>query len=127
MAKCAAITQAGTSCKGIPIDDSGYCYAHSPSYEEARRRYGSKGGRIGGRGRPQTEIQRISARIEQIAEDVLANKIDRGRGAVAGQLFAYVLNGLKIGLQAREQEEIVARLELLEQENETRKRSRAWG
>ena len=72
------------------------------------------------------KIARISARIEQIAEDVLSNKIDRGRGAVAGQLLSYVLGGLKIGLQAREQEEIVARLEELERGNERRKEGRAW-
>jgi hypothetical protein len=127
MAKCAAITQAGTACKGIPIDGSGFCYAHSPDYAETRRRYGARGGRTGGRGRPQSEIARISARIEQIAEDVLSGKVEKGRGQISGQLLSYVLNGLKIGLAAREQEEIVGRLELLEQENEARKRGRTWG
>jgi hypothetical protein len=100
---------------------------HSPDYTEERKRHGARGGRIGGRGRPQTEIARISARIEQIAEDVLSGEIDKGRGQISGQLLSYVLNGLKIGLAAREQEEIVGRLELLEQENEARKRGRAWG
>jgi hypothetical protein len=127
MAKCAGITRAGTACKGIPIDGSGYCYVHSPDYTEERRRHGAKGGRIGGRGRPQTEITRISARIEQIAEGVLSGEIDKGRGAVSGQLLSYVLSGLKISLQAREQEEIVSRLELLEQENEAKKGRRTWG
>jgi hypothetical protein len=120
MAKCAGITQAGTACKGIPIDGSGYCYVHHPNYAEERKRHGAKGGRIGGRGRPQNEIQRISARIEQIAEGVLSGAIDKGRGQISGQLLSYVLNGLKIGLAAREQEEIVARLEMLEQEKSRR-------
>jgi hypothetical protein len=127
MAKCSGITRAGTACKGIPIDNSGYCYVHSPDYAEERRRHGARGGRIGGRGRPQNEIARISARIEQIAEGVLSGEIDKGRGAVSGQLLSYVLNGLKIGLQAREQEEIVSRIELLEEENEAKKGRRTWG
>jgi hypothetical protein len=126
MAKCAGITQAGTACKGIPIDGSGYCYVHHPDYAEARRRHGAKGGRIGGRGRPQNEIARLTSKLEQLAEDVLSGKVDRGRGAVAGQLLSYALGGLKIGLQAREQEEIVARLEMLEEENQRRKGDRAW-
>jgi hypothetical protein len=54
LAKCAAITQAGAACKGIPIDASGYCYAHHPDYTDERRRYGSKGGKRGGAGHRQS-------------------------------------------------------------------------
>jgi hypothetical protein len=43
MAKCAAITSAGTTCKAIPMSGEVYCYVHHP---------GRKGGKRGGRGRP---------------------------------------------------------------------------
>jgi hypothetical protein len=54
LAKCAAITQAGAACKGIPIDASGYCYAHHPDYADERRRHGSRGGKRGGAGHRQS-------------------------------------------------------------------------
>jgi len=104
-----------------------WCYVHNPDLEEERQRNNSKGGRRAGRGRPQTEIARICDRIEEIAEGILSGQIDKGKGAVAGQLLNYVLGGLRIGLQAREQEELVSRLETLEEQLEARKRSQPWG
>ena len=59
MTKCSGITQAGTACKGIPIDGSGYCYVHHPDHAEDRRRHGAKGGKRGGRGRPTSELARL--------------------------------------------------------------------
>jgi hypothetical protein len=49
LAKCSAITQAGTACKGTPMDGSSYCYVHHPDHADERRRHGAKGGK---RGRP---------------------------------------------------------------------------
>jgi hypothetical protein len=43
MTKCSGITQAGTACKGTPIDGSQWCYVHHPDRTEERRRHGSKG------------------------------------------------------------------------------------
>ncbi len=91
MAKCAAITQAGTACRGIPIDASGYCYAHHPDYTDERRRHGSRGGKRGGRGRPVSELARLQRRFEDLANKVLSGEVERARAAVACQL----LNGAR--------------------------------
>jgi len=91
MAKCSGITQAGTACKGIPIDSSCYCYVHHLAHTEERRRHGSKGGKRGGRGRPSAELARLEARFEELADKVLAGEVERGVGAVVGQL----LNGAR--------------------------------
>ena len=117
MAKCSGITQAGTACKGIPIDSSQWCYVHHPDRTEERRRHGSRGGKRGGRGRPSLatgELVRLQGEFEEIAGKVLAGEVERGDGAVVAQL----LNGARacvLGLlKAREQEELYERVEELE-------------
>jgi hypothetical protein len=115
LAKCSGITQAGTACKGIPIDGSDYCYAHHPDRIEERRRHGSKGGKRGGRGRPSVELARLQGRFEDLAAKILAGEIERGVGAVVGQLLNGARACVRDGLAAREQEELVARLEILEE------------
>ena len=114
MAKCPGITRAGTACKGIPMDVSGYCYVHHPDRAEERRRHGSRGGKRGGRGRPVSELARLQSRFEELAEQVLSGEVERARGAVAGQLLNGARACVRDGLSAREQEELVERLEELE-------------
>ena len=118
MGKCSGITQAGTSCRGIPIDGSDYCYVHHPDYIEERRRHGSKGGKRGGRGRPSVELARLQGRFEDLAAKVLAGEIERGVGAVAGQLLNGARACVRDGLAAREHEEFACRLEALEEQLE---------
>jgi hypothetical protein len=133
--KCSGITQAGTACKGIPIEGSQWCYAHHPDRTEERRRHGSKGGKRGGRGRPSPatgELVRLQGRFEDLAGKVLSGEVERGNGAVAAQL----LNGARacvLGLlKAREQEEILGRVLELErrlsvnQRNHNQKGRKAW-
>jgi hypothetical protein len=130
LTKCSGITQAGTACKGIPIEDSGYCYVHHPDYAEERRRHGARGGKRGGRGRPSVELARLQARFEDLAEKVLSGEVERGVGAVAGQLLNGARACVRDGLAAREQEELVARLEALEEaleRNNNGGRGRRWG
>ena len=114
MAKCSGITRTGTACKGIPIEGSQWCYVHHPDHAEERRRHGSKGGKRGGRGRPTGELARLGARFEELADKVLDGEVDRAAGAVAGQLLNGARACVRDGLTAREQEELVERMEELE-------------
>lgn len=125
MTKCAAITKAGTRCSHNAIDASGYCYSHHPEREEERQRYASRGGKKGGRGRasPATkELARLQARLEELAEDVLAGRIKEERASVAGRLLSFATRCVVASVQAREQEEILERMEALEEALETTSR-----
>ena len=114
MAKCSGITRAGTACKGTPIDGSQWCYVHHPDHAEERRRHGARGGKRGGRGRPTSGLARLQKRFEELADMVLAGEVERAAGAVAGQLLGGARACVRDGLSAREQEELVERLEQLE-------------
>ena len=118
MAKCSGITQAGAACKGIPIEGSQWCHAHHPDHAEDRRRHGAKGGKRGGRGRASSELARLQRRFEGLAEAVLAGEVERGVGAVAGQLLNGARACVRDALTAREQEELEARIQELERQDE---------
>jgi len=100
--------------------NSAFCIGHDPDQAEARRRRASKGGKRGGRGRPSAELGRLGARFEDLADKVLAGDIERGVGAVVGQLLNGARACVRDGLAAREQEELVGRLEALEEVLEQR-------
>ncbi|MDP9480005.1 MAG: hypothetical protein M3R38_30800 [Actinomycetota bacterium] len=74
-----------------------YCYGHRPDLATERRRNASTGGRIGGRGRPQTETNALKKEIRSVIGGVLSGEIPQGQGAVA-------LQGYNSLLRAQEQE-----------------------
>ena len=127
MARCSGIRVDGGRCGAQAIRSSEYCVNHHPDYEDARRRRNSKGGRRGGRGRPVSELARLGARFEELADKVLSGEIERGVGAVVGQLLNGARACVRDGLAAREQEELIGRLEGLEEVLEQRKRDRPYG
>jgi len=120
MARCSGIRVDGGRCGAQAIRSSEYCVNHHPDYEDARRRRNSKGGTRGGRGRPVSELARLGARFEELADKVLSGEIERGVGAVVGQLLNGARACVRDGLAAREQEELVGRLEELERLLEAR-------
>jgi hypothetical protein len=127
MARCSGIRADGGRCGAQAIRSSEYCVNHHPDYEDARRRRNSKGGRRGGRGRPSVELARLQARFEELAQKVLEGEIERGAGAVAGQLLNGARACVRDGLAAREQEELIGRMEALEEALEQRKGQRGYG
>jgi hypothetical protein len=127
MIKCSGITQAGTACKGTPIDGSQWCYVHHPDHVEERRRHGARGGKRAGRGRPSAELARLQRRFEELADAVLSGEVERGVGAVAGQLLDGARACVRDALAAREAEELEARLAGLEEALGHEGGSRSWG
>jgi hypothetical protein len=109
------------------IARSGLCYAHHPDHVESRRRAARRGGKRGGRGRPVAEISELKRRFEELAEDVLDGKLDRGDAAVVGQLLNYAVRAVAVGLKAREQQELEERLEQLEALLDEKDGARGWG
>ena len=115
MAKCSGITRAGTACKGIPIEGSQWCYVHHPDHDQERRRHGARGGKRGGRGRPMVEVHAVKDKLQDLADRVLDGSLDRADAAVVSQIYNVLLRAVSVELRVREQEEILLRLEELEQ------------
>jgi hypothetical protein len=115
MARCSGIRADGGRCGAQAIRDKEFCIAHHPDYADARRRRNSKGGKRGGRGRPTSELARLGSRFEELAEQVLSGEVERGVGAVVGQLLNGARACVRDGLAAREQEELIGRMEQLEE------------
>lgn len=115
MDKCSGITRAGEACKGIPIENSQWCYGHHPDRAEDRRRYGVKGNRRGGRGRPQGETADIKRRLYELVDGVLDGSIARADASVASQILNIVLRAISTELDVREQAELTSRMEAIEE------------
>src|SRR5215212_11955495 len=105
MARCAAIKPNGERCKVEAIADVQWCWSHHPDYEQARQRRASKGGKRGGRGRPQADLSDLKRRILEVVDAVLEGGQDRGRAAVAIQGFNALRGVLDLELKVREQQE----------------------
>jgi hypothetical protein len=100
---------------------------HHPDYEDARRRRNSKGGKRGGRGRPQLELSDIKSQLRDLAEDVLTGKQETGRAAVANQLINTRLRAIELERKVKETEELDARIAALEAARSQPGGSSRWG
>jgi hypothetical protein len=124
LSRCTAIKASGERCKGRAIEGSEWCWNHNPDHADERRRHGAKGGKRGGRGRPQAELANIKERLSELADDVLEEKVDRGVGAVVSQILNVYVRAVSVELKVREQTEIIDRLEALEEGLEQNRGSR---
>jgi predicted RNA-binding Zn ribbon-like protein len=104
-----------------------YCWWHDPANADKRKQAAVRGGRRGGRGRPQVELANIKQRLSDLADDVLEEKVDKGVGAVASQILNVYLRAVSVELKAREQLEFTERLEALEGVLEQQKGDRGYG
>jgi hypothetical protein len=104
----------GGRCKAEAMPEAEWCWNH-PDYEQARRRRASKGGKRGGRGRPQAELSDIKRRLSDLADDVLEGRQDKAVAAVASQVLNVLLRAISVETKLKEQFELVERLESLEE------------
>jgi hypothetical protein len=126
MALCSGIKADGGRCKAQAIRGSAYCVGHDPDQAEARRRRASKGGKRGGRGRPVAELGNLRDENADIRRRLLEGELPPGVAAVAVQSINTDIRAVGAALKAREQEELIERLEALEEQLESRG-SRTWG
>jgi hypothetical protein len=101
--------------------NSEWCLNHHPDKADARKRRASKGGKRGGRGRPSVEIADIKQRLSKLADDVLDGTVDKEVDRVVAQIFNVHLSAVRAELKAKEQEELVQRMEELEAVIESQK------
>lgn len=121
MARCAGNTRDGRQCTAIVKPPQTYCYQHDPARAEERRRNASRAGRsTGGR-----EVRDLKRRISDVVDGVLSGEIDKGSAAVAIQGLNAYRATLETERKITEQEELMERLEALEQVSE--RGSKPWG
>ena len=129
MSVCSGIRADGGRCQAQAMRNSEWCINHHPDQAEVRRCRASKGGRRGGRGRPQHETEAIKVLLEDLTERVLAGDLETGPAAVANQLINTRLRAIEQERKNRETEELAERVEELERRlsvNQRQKGRRAW-
>jgi hypothetical protein len=127
MSRCAGIRADGGRCKAEAMPEAEWCWNHHPNYEEARRRRASKGGKRGGRSRPIAELGSLRDENAQIRRKLLEGELLPNVAAVAVQSINTDIRAVGAAMKAREQEELVERLEGLEEVLEQRKGEHRYG
>ncbi len=122
-ARCSGITRSGSRCQRSAEGPHGLCWAHDPTNADQRRRLASKAGKS----KPDRELANIKQRLSDLADDVLEGRQDRGVAAVASQVLNVYLRAVSVELKAREQLELIERLEALEESLEQRKGEHRYG
>jgi hypothetical protein len=111
MPRCAASKPDGSPCERIVGASQRYCYAHDPARSEERRRNASRGGKS----RTNGEIADLKKQLKELAEGVLAGDVGRSEAAVVNQILNTRARLIELERKIREQEELEARLEALEE------------
>ncbi len=127
MSSCSGIRADGGRCRAQAMRKSEWCVGHDPDKADARRRRASKGGKAGGRGRPQRELVDIKRRLSDLADGVLTGEVDKGVAAVASQVLNVFLRAVSVELKAKEQLELIERMEVLESALQDRPTDRRRG
>ena|SRR5215203_3017233 len=127
MSACSGIRADGGRCQAQAMRNSEWCINHHPDRAEARLRRASKGGKRGGRGRPIAELGSLRDENADIRRRLLEGELLPNVAAVAVQSINTDIRAVGAALRAREQEELVERLEALEEALEQRKGERRFG
>ena len=117
MPQCAGIKRDGGRCAVVVGPGQSHCYAHDPDRARERRRNASRGGKSKGQG----ELGDLKRQIKDLAAGVLEGTADRGRAAVANQLYNTLIRAIEQERKQRELEQIAERLEALEEVLKRRK------
>jgi hypothetical protein len=112
MPRCAGTKQDGSPCERIvSASQQRFCFAHDPAQAEARSRNASKAARS----KPARELSAVKEQLRGLAEDVLTGKVDQEAAAVASRILGVYLRAVEQERKLREQEEVLERIEALEQ------------
>lgn len=123
MARCVGIKRDGGNCTATVEPPNEYCWWHNPDNAAQRKRAASKGGK----GKPSRELATIKARLSTLADDVLAGAVDRGDAGVVSQVLNVYLRAVSVELKAKEQQDLLERMEELEALLEQQKGDRRYG
>ncbi len=107
---CRGTKRDGSPCTAPVTGSNGYCWAHDPANADKRRRMASRAGSSKGTG----EISDLKAQLRKLAADVLSGEVGRGEAIAVNQIINSRARLLDLERKIREQEELEARLEALE-------------
>jgi hypothetical protein len=113
--RCSGTKRDGSPCTATVEAPQRFCWWHDPANAEKRRRAASKAGKS----KPSKELATIKQRLSDLADAVLSDdeetRVDKGVAAVASQVLNVYLRAVSVELKAKEQLELIERLEMLEE------------
>lgn len=123
--RCGGTKRDGSACTATVQPPQRFCWWHDPANAQQRRRAASKAGKS----KPSRELVGIKQRLSDLADDVLEGSVDKGVAAVASQVLNVYLRAVSVELKAREQLELIERLEALEEAvtHNNKGGGRRWG
>jgi hypothetical protein len=126
VAVCAGIKRSGGRCTVSVESGQTYCHHHDPDRAEQRKWAASRAGKS----KPSRELQEIKTLLKDLTARALFTEhtetLNTGPAAVANQLKNTRLRAVELERKIREQEELLERIEMLEQVQEHRG-GRRWG
>jgi hypothetical protein len=108
--RCSHTYEDSSQCRRIVSAEQEYCYSHDPQRASERKRNAARGGRAKASG----ELGRVKARLHTLADMVEEGQMNRADAAVISQIWGTYLRAVSVELKAREQMELIERLEMLE-------------
>src|ERR687886_962848 len=122
MAKCLGTKRDGNQCTQTVEPPQAYCWWHAPENAHKRQRAASKGGKA--------KASKLTKQLHDLLEDlttrVVEGTLETSRGAVANQLISTRIRLLEFERKAREQEELIERLEVLEEQRLEHQKGKSW-
>ena len=115
MPTCRGFKRTGEQCTATVEPPQEFCWWHDPANAEQRSRAASKAARSKG----STELGDVKQQLRDIADDVLSGDLDKGRGSIAAQVLGVFIRAVEQDRRIREQDELLERLERLEQATQT--------
>jgi hypothetical protein len=127
MNRCLGIKRDNSPCTVTVEPPQRYCWWHDPANADKRKQAASKGGRRAGRSRPIAELGNLRDENSDIRRRLLEGELLPNVAAVAVQSINTDIRAVGVTLKAREQEELIERLDALEEALEQRKGERRYG
>lgn len=127
MNRCSGTKRDGSPCTVTVNPPDTFCWWHDPKNAAQRQKAASRGGSRAGRGRPLTQINAIKDSILELTKKVEKGYVLRGDAAVIFQGYNVYISAVRTELRAKEQEELIERLEVLEAGLAARKRGSGYG
>ncbi len=120
--QCGGFKRDGTRCTLPAKGPNGLCWAHDPANAQKRQRMASRAGR----GKSGREIRDLKKQLEDLVEDVRAARMERGDAVVINQILNTRARLIELERKVKEQDELEARIEALEQNLQPKEGRGTW-